>query len=111
VITSLAGLARDVSPLWFSVAGEMAAGKRDGMDIERTLDTLLDIEEDRLVSNDSVETVLRILLDRRGDGFRARIGVSDGSIRLSAAGKGALPALAVSSAAQRLQRRLERHRS
>ncbi len=81
------------------------------MEIARALDTIMDIEEDRLVGNESVEAVLRIFLDRRDDGFRARILLSDGTIRCKAAGHGALPVLAVSSAAERLQRRLGRHRT
>ena len=88
----------------------MGGEKEVSMEIARTLDTLLDIEEDRLVNNESVEAVLRIFLDRRSDGFRARILLSDGSFRCKAAGQGALPNLAVNSAAQRLKRRLDRHR-
>jgi len=80
------------------------------MEIAHTLDALIDIEEDRLLENASVEAVLRIFLDRRDGMFRARIALSDGSFRCTAAGDGALPALAVDSAALKLQRRLSRRR-
>jgi hypothetical protein len=80
------------------------------MEIARTLDTLIDIQEDRLINNTSAEAVLRILLDRKGGVFRAKLALSDGSIRCSAAGDGPYPALAISTAAEKLQRRLSRRR-
>lgn len=80
------------------------------MEIARTLDTIIDIQEDRLVTGTSAEAVLRIFVDRKDGFFRAKLALSDGSFRCKAAGDGALPALAVNSAAQKLQRRLERRR-
>ena len=80
------------------------------MEIARTLDTIIDIQEDRLVAGSSAEAVLRIFVDRKGGAFRAKLALSDGAFRCTAAGDGALPALAVNSAALKLQRRLERRR-
>jgi len=80
------------------------------MEIAHALDTLIDIQEDRLVSSSSVEAVLRILVDRKDGIFRAKLALSDGSFRCTAAGDGPVPALAVDSAAAKLQRRLERRR-
>ena len=81
------------------------------MEMAETLDTLIDFQEDRLLENESVEAVLRILLDRDGNGmFRARLALSDGSFRCTAEGAGAMPALAVDTAAARLHRRMGRRR-
>lgn len=80
------------------------------MEIARTLDTLIDIQEDRLLTNTSVEAVLRILVDRKDGIFRAKLALSDGSTRHTASADGAYPAIAVSSAASKLQRRLSRRR-
>ena len=80
------------------------------MEIARTLDTLIDIQEDRLLTNSSVEAVLRITVDRKDGSFRAKLALSDGSTRCTAAADGAYPAHAVSMAATKLQRRLVRRR-
>ncbi|MBW2261371.1 MAG: hypothetical protein JRG91_05290 [Deltaproteobacteria bacterium] len=80
------------------------------MEIARTLDTLIDIQEDRLLTNTSVEAVLRITVDRKDGIFRAKLALSDGSRRCTAAADGAYAALAVNSAATKLQRRLVRRR-
>jgi len=80
------------------------------MEIARALDTLIDIEEDRLVRTQSVEAVLRIFVDRREGAFRARIALSDGSLRCTATGEGVAPATAVSTAAGKLHRKMHRNR-